>query len=104
MSEPEVRDNADQQRYEIVDDGEVGAFAQYELHGSVADLVHTETVAGHKGRGLGSNLVRAALDDARRRGRQVRPYCPFVRSYIGKHPEYRDLVPRADWTRFGLAD
>ena len=99
-----MRDNPAQQRYEILDDGDVGAFAQYELHGSVADFVHTETVRGHSGRGLGSALVREALEDARRRGWQVRPYCPFVRSYIGKHPEYRDLVPRADWVRFGLAD
>jgi hypothetical protein len=64
--------------------------------------VHTETLSGHEGRGLGSELVRGALDDARRRGWQVRPFCPFVRSYIAKRPEYRDLVPAHERARFQL--
>ncbi|HEU5265645.1 MAG TPA: GNAT family N-acetyltransferase [Jatrophihabitans sp.] len=102
MAASNVRDNPALHRYEIVDDGEVGAFARYDLHGSVADFVHTETLAGHSGRGLGSALVKGALDDARARGWQVRPYCPFVRSYVGKHPEYQDLVPAAERAQFGL--
>lgn len=99
-----VRDNPDLNRYEILDGDAVGAFLQYEPHGSVVDFVHTETVGGHEGRGLGSALVRGALDDARRRGWQVRPFCPFVRAYIAKRPEYHDLVPAGEAARFGLDD
>lgn len=99
---PVVRDNPAQHRYEIVEDGEVGAFLEYVRNDSVADFVHTQTRPGHEGHGLGSTLVRGALDDARNRGVQVRPYCPFVRSYLLEHPEYRDLVPAGDRPRFGL--
>lgn len=102
MVDSGVRDNSAEHRYEILDDGEVGAFVRYTLRGSVADFVHTETRDGHSGRGLGSAVVRGALDDARRRGWQVRPYCPFVRSYVAKHPEYVDLVPPGERARFGL--
>jgi predicted GNAT family acetyltransferase len=98
-----IRDNPAQHRYEIVEDGEVGGFVEYVLHGSVADFVHTQTRPAHQGHGLGSTLVRGALDNARGRGLQVRPYCPFVRSYLVEHPEYRDLVPDAERATFGLA-
>jgi uncharacterized protein len=99
-----VRDNPAQQRYEIVvDDGTVGAYVEYMLQNSIADFVHTQTVSGFEGQGLASALIRGALDDARRRGWQIRPYCPFVRRYLGKHAEYVDLVSEPDRVRFGLA-
>jgi uncharacterized protein len=31
----------------------------------------------------------------------VRPFCPFVRQYIGRHPEYLDLVPEGERERDG---
>jgi predicted GNAT family acetyltransferase len=97
-----VRDNPELHRYEIVEDGELGGFMEYRLHGSVVDIVHTEILDGYEGHGLASNLVRAVLDDARRQGRQIRPFCPFARSYIAKHPEYWDLVPADQWARFEI--
>jgi len=39
-----------------------------------------------------ATLARGALDSARERGLAVVPSCPFVASYITKHPEYADLV------------
>jgi predicted GNAT family acetyltransferase len=42
--------------------------------------------------GLGSRLVRAALDDVRSQGGRVVPLCPFVRGWIERHPDYADLV------------
>lgn len=104
MTDRPVRDNPDLNRYEITDGGELGAFTEYELHGTVADFVHTETVSGHEGRGLGSNLVREALDDARRRGWQVRPFCAFVRGFIAKNLAYLDLVPGEERARFDLPE
>jgi predicted GNAT family acetyltransferase len=54
------------------------------------------------GRGLGGILVRGALDAARDRGLEVLPFCPFVRGWIGRHPEYRELVPEGQRARFGF--
>jgi predicted GNAT family acetyltransferase len=45
-------------------------------------------------KGLGARLVAGALDDIRARGLRVVPFCPFVRAYIRRHPEYADLVVR----------
>jgi hypothetical protein len=93
--DPEVRDNADLQRYEVLVDGTMVGFARYVRRGGRAYFVHTEVDPKHEGSGLGSSLARAALDAQRDRGELVVPLCPFVRGYIERHPEYADVVDEA---------
>ncbi len=45
-----------------------------------------------EGKGVGSKLVKGALDQVRANGLNVVAQCPFVKGYIGKHPEYADLL------------
>lgn len=98
----QVRDNPDESRYEIFVGAQPAGFTQYTLHGSEADFTHTEIGEEYGGRGLASQLIRHALDDARARGWQVMPYCRFVRAFIEKNREYVDLVPVQQQGRFGL--
>jgi predicted GNAT family acetyltransferase len=98
----QVRQNAGDSRYEIFVDGELAGFTQYALDGDRADFVHTEIDERYSGHGLASRLIQAALDDARGKGWAVLPYCRFVTRFIGKHAEYRDLVPADQRARFGL--
>jgi predicted GNAT family acetyltransferase len=98
----EVRDNADERRYEISSDGELAGWLAYGSRPGLIALVHTETLPEFEGKGLGSKLVRGALDDARARGMEVLPFCPFVNGWIERHPEYADLVPESERERFGL--
>lgn len=92
----EFRDHAEARRFELRADGEVLGFIDYRLAGDVITLVHTEVDPAHSGQGHAATLVRAALDDARARGLSVVPSCPYVASYVGKHPEYADLVAAHD--------
>jgi predicted GNAT family acetyltransferase len=88
-----VRDNTDKGRFEAVDEsGVVAGFAAYRRREGRVVFTHTEVDDAFEGRGVGSTLVRAALDAVRDEGVQVVPLCPFVRSYIHRHPEYADLV------------
>lgn len=97
-----VHDNPTKHRYEAVVDGTLAGFAAYRIQpGSIA-LVHTEIDDAFAGRGVGSILVREALEDARRRGLEVVPICPFVSSFIDEHDEYLDLVPASRRAEFGL--
>jgi predicted GNAT family acetyltransferase len=100
--ETAVDDNHALHRYEITTDGEVAGFTVYELQPDVIAFMHTEIGEEWGGRGLGSTLVRGALDDARSRGLAVLPYCPFVRSWLERHDDYVDLVPEAKRRAFGL--
>jgi uncharacterized protein len=99
-----VRENAEKSRYEVEVDGELAGFIEYHLHRGVAALIHTEVLPGFEGRGLATELIGQTLDDARKQGLVVQPFCPFVRSYIVKHPECQDLVRPEDRERFDLSD
>ena len=68
------------------------ALATYGLKDGVATFTHTKVPNSLKGQGIGSRLIGEALDDVRRRRLKVRPLCPFVRTYMDKHPETRDLL------------
>jgi predicted GNAT family acetyltransferase len=90
----DVRRNEGDRRYELVsEDGELIGLIDYRVADSVIDLFHAETNPAHGGKGYGSLLVAGALDDIRDRGDlTVRPSCPFIADYFGKHPEYADLL------------
>lgn len=88
----EVRHNEDRQRYELVLGDQVIGIADYQPRDGVLVFPHTEISPQLQGRGFGEQLVRAALDDVRRRGHKIRPQCWFVREFIDDHPDYADLA------------
>ena len=75
MSDVQVSDHPEVERYEISVDGRRAGLAAYELEGDVIAFTHTEI-------------------DARARGLKVRPLCPFIRGWIKRHDDYADLVVR----------
>jgi predicted GNAT family acetyltransferase len=87
-----VRDRPEELRYEIEEDGEVAGFIVYRRDNGVITMLHTDVEPRREGEGVGSELVRGALDDVRARGLKVRPLCPFVAAFIKRHPAYDDLV------------
>jgi uncharacterized protein len=86
-----VRDNTALSRFELDADG-VTAFSNYHIANGVITFMHTETPPQARGRGIASRLVEGELETARARGLKVIPRCPFVRAYMHKHPEYKDLL------------
>ena len=99
----EVRNNPDQNRYELRIEDELAGFVTYRERPGLIALVHTEVDNRLEGQGLASKLVAGALDDARARGLEVLPFCPFANSFIQRHPdEYADLVPEANREQFHL--
>ncbi len=69
------------------------AYIEYERRdGDVLDLRHTIVPEHLEGQGVGSALVRGALDYARTNGQRVVPTCSFVRSWLDRHEGYEDLV------------
>ena len=86
-----VSDNPARQRYELAVDGHVAA-SYYEIADGVVTFVHTEVPPELGGKGIGSKLIKGALDQVRTKGLKVIAQCPFVKAYIEKHPEYADLL------------
>jgi len=90
--ETEVRNNAEQSRYELLVGSDVVGVADYRDEGGVRVFPHTQITSRMRGRGLGAVLVQAALDDARANGHRVVPRCWYVAEFIDANPEYRDLL------------
>jgi predicted GNAT family acetyltransferase len=99
-----VRDNPPESRYEIYDGDRLAGFSTYTLSKTRIAFAHTEIAPPFSGRGLATQLVAEELDDARRRGLAVLPFCPFVRQFIAENRGYVDLVPEKDRQRFGLTE
>jgi predicted GNAT family acetyltransferase len=101
---PVVTDNPAASRYELHVGAELAGFVDYQLHDNdtVISLIHTEIKPAFRHAHLATHLARYGLDDARRRGLAVLPFCPYINSWIKKHPEYAELVPPDRRGHFGL--
>jgi uncharacterized protein len=67
-------------------------WSDYRPAGVSVIIAHTEIDERREGEGLGSVLVRGALDRIRADGKTVIPTCPFTAAFIQRHPEYVDVV------------
>lgn len=96
MTEPDsavrVVDNPRDTRFEAYVGDQLAGFVTYRIRPGVMVLVHTEVGAEWEGHGVGGRLAEVALEQARARGLKVKPVCPFIASYIERHPELSDLV------------
>lgn len=101
MTKNEVHDNKETRRYEVQTPAGL-AFAEYRAAGPAIMFTHTEVPEALEGQGVGSDLIRAALDDVKAQGKKVIPLCPFVAAYIGRHQEYLDLVDPAQRGALGM--
>jgi uncharacterized protein len=93
-ADAEVVDVPEKSRYELRLDGRLIGLAAYRRRDGLISFTHTEVDPSCEGRGFGSRLAAAALDDARRQGLRVLPLCPFIAHYVERHSEYQDLVRR----------
>lgn len=87
-----VTDDPDNHRYVATVDGSRAGIAVYHVRQGRHLFVHTEVDDAYEGEGVGSALVRGALDDIREQGGTVVALCPFVSNWISKHDDYRSLV------------
>jgi uncharacterized protein len=90
-----VENQPDQSRYALLRGGEVIGVAEYDLRDDAIVFTHTEVDPEKRERGMGSQLVKAALDDVRENSsRRVIASCPYVRSWLSEHPDYAGLQRR----------
>lgn len=84
--------NPTTQRFETTIDGHT-AFLSYEVvDDDTLNYNHTIVPPELGGRGVGTALVKFALDHARDNGKAVVPNCSFVASYIQRRVEYQSLL------------
>ncbi len=78
----------------VDDDGseQTVGYIDYMTEADALVLTHTVVYEQFAGRGFAGQLAKAVLDDARADGKKIVPVCSYIEAYVGKHPEYADLV------------
>jgi predicted GNAT family acetyltransferase len=56
------------------------------------NIYHTEVSEKLRGKGVGGELVAAAVKYARENDQKIIASCPYTKKIIDKTPEYRDLL------------
>jgi uncharacterized protein len=87
----DIVNNKARERYELAVDGHIAATC-YKIEGNIITFIHTEVPPELGGKGIGSKLIRGALDQVRADGLKVVAQCPFVKAFIEKNADYRDLL------------
>lgn len=82
----DVRLQLDQHRYVICFNGAEVGFSQFVDDGNKRIFTHTEVSPDYGGQGLGVKLVSRAVQNTIDEGKIVVPVCPFVASYLKRHP------------------
>ena len=93
--EYEVVLNEDARQFELVVDKHKAKVTYVMLSPTSIIFTHTMVPISLKGQGIASYLAKYVLDYARENNLSVIPQCPFIRSYIERHPEYDDLVMKS---------
>ena len=91
VSEIEIVHDTVSQQFRV-GDGEDAAVLQYRRTGSRITFLHTLVPEARRGQGIAQKLAHAGFEHAKAEGLAVVPICPFVQSYLKKHPEYQPLV------------
>ena len=86
-----VTHNENGQQFEMPVTGGL-AVLRYSRAPDRIDLLHTVVPPEDEGNGHGSSLVQAAFAYARAEGLKVVPTCPFVKGWVQKHEEERDIT------------
>lgn len=94
MPDYEVINNEQQQQFEVHAEGEV-AILVYRFYKQDIALMHTEVPPKLEGKGIASVLAKHALEWAKAHRKKVMVYCPFVASYLKRHPEYNEVVDKS---------
>ena len=87
----QIINNKEKKQYEYRVDNKL-AKIEYIIAKDTIYLTHTEVPVELEGKGIGSGLVLAVLEDIKLNGWTLVPLCPFVAAYLKRHQEWRELV------------
>jgi len=73
-------------------DEKASASVMFHAEGKKMYLDSTYTPHAHRGKGIGGQLMLAALDYAKKMGLMVVPVCSFSVEYFKRHSEYAGML------------
>jgi uncharacterized protein len=89
--EIQVLNNKERSQFEVHEEGEI-AVLQYRFHEGVIWLMHTEVPKNLEGRGIAAALAHFSLEWAKQNKTKAKVLCPFVATYLKRHPGYNEYI------------
>jgi predicted GNAT family acetyltransferase len=86
-NQPIITNNEKQLQFEYREGNEL-AYLEYRFYKNDIAFMHTLVPESMGGKGIASALARYAFDHAKKLGKPVMVYCPFVSKFLKNHPEY----------------
>lgn len=87
----EVSNNPEEKRFEVLLDDKI-AMVEYMIAGQNIIFTHTEVPPEFEGLGIAGKMAYVALEYAKAKGYKVQALCPYIASYVAKHPEYQSIT------------
>lgn len=92
MNKPTLIDRPELKRFELEIEGET-AYVEYIINKvDVIYLTHTEVPQTLEGKGVASEMIKSVLNEIKSRELKLIPICPFVTSYLMRHPEWKSML------------
>jgi uncharacterized protein len=92
-TEYKIIHNEKEMQFEIHKGDEI-AYLEYRFYKKDIAFMHTLVPESMRGSGVATALAAYAFKYAKELKRPVMVYCPFVSSYIKKHPEVREQLDK----------
>ncbi|WP_185095852.1 GNAT family N-acetyltransferase [Chryseobacterium daeguense] len=91
----EIKHNNDEKHgsFEALIDGRRAGLMTYTWAGEERFIIdHTEVEEAYNGKGVGKEMLLAAVDFARKNGKTIIPLCPFAKATFQKNEELQDVL------------
>lgn len=86
-----THDSENKKFFVIVEEKE--CYLRYRIRDDVKiDLYYTYVPYNFRGRGIASEIVKVAFNYARENSLIVIPTCPYIWTFLEKHPDYHDVI------------
>ena len=72
--------------------GDEFAFIDYRWQNGVIVFMHTFVPDAGQGKGIAGKLAGFALEYVKEKDLKMKLYCPYMRTYVNKHPEYKEFI------------
>ena len=90
-----IHDNTHRHRFEVETRGKLSILEYQAVDDETLALTHTEVDPSLEGKGVGSYLVHGAFEQIEQQNLKIVPLCPFVVTYLKRHPEWQRIVSTA---------
>ncbi len=93
MIEVKQKNNEKNGSFEAFIDGNHAGLMTYTWAGEERFIIdHTEVEEAYNGKGVGKEMLLAAVDFARKNSKTIIPLCPFAKATFQKHEDLQDVL------------